>query len=911
MSPFYRPYEKMINTMRPVFLFLFISVLFTFSCTTDEVAEEEITFNLPAGFELEELYCPSCHEHGSWVALTEDDRGRMYASDQHGELYQFDIPARGDTLDSLQVKPLDLDIGHAHGLLWAFNSLYVAVNRQDSTGIRGSGIYRIMDTDQDRELDSVQLLLKLEGQGEHGPHSFALAPDGRSLYFVAGNHTDIPESFSSRLPKNWGSDNLFPAYRDARGHAARIGPPGGWIARFDPAGENWELIAAGFRNPFDIAFNGDGELFTYDSDMEWDLGMPWYRPTRVCHVSSGADFGWRTGSGKWPAYYPDNLPAVVGMRQGSPTGILMANDLNFPAQYRDGMFILDWSFGTIYFVDLEPAGSTYQGTASEFFSGTPLPLTDAIAGKDGSLYFATGGRKLVSHFYRLTYTGSETEEDAQLTAGSTEAELRTLRRSLESFHGKRSPEAAALAWAHLNHPDRFIRYAARLALEHQDPETWEDRLWEETDPVRKIQGTIALARHAQASIPSSAFELLHAIEWESLDRAQQLDLLRAYALMMIRRGDPDPTQRQKVIDRLQAHFPSGDPLMNREISELLVYLEDKSATAACLDLLEQHAADTVNTDPDLLSVKVTNRSEQYGPAIQGMLDSMPPTESIHYAVLLSRTDLGWTHEMRERYFDWFFEALNRTGGMSYKGFLDNIRLAALDKVPETDRDYFRERSGFFSPAQALADLPQPEGPGKVWTIPEIWDLFNPDSTDYEGNIEKGRVVYQAAMCITCHRMEGEGGIIGPDLTQLHTRFKRGDLLYSIVNPSEEISDQYAFTMFELKDGTKKYGGIVRETDKAYAIITNPYDVTNTASVAKEDILEMGPSPVSPMPPGLLNRLNGEEIADLFAYLLDREEVEEVGIGKSEVGSGKSAIRLFASLREVGIGKSEIGNRDRK
>ena len=92
--------------------------------------------------------------------------------------------------------------------------------------------------------------------------------------------------------------------------------PQGWIARTDPDGKEWELIAAGMRNPFDIAFNRDGELFTYDADMEWDIGEPWYRPTRVNHVISGAEFGFRNGSGKWPAYYIDSFGAVVGHRTG-------------------------------------------------------------------------------------------------------------------------------------------------------------------------------------------------------------------------------------------------------------------------------------------------------------------------------------------------------------------------------------------------------------------------------------------------------------------------------------------------------------------------------------------------------------------------------------------------------------------
>ena len=56
-------------------------------------------------------------------------------------------------------------------------------------------------------------------------------------------------------------------------------------------------MATGFRNEFDAALNEDGELFTYDADMEMDVGTPWYRPTRICHVVSGGEFGWRYGTG--------------------------------------------------------------------------------------------------------------------------------------------------------------------------------------------------------------------------------------------------------------------------------------------------------------------------------------------------------------------------------------------------------------------------------------------------------------------------------------------------------------------------------------------------------------------------------------------------------------------------------------
>jgi len=336
------------------------------SAEPQKVTLADISFELPADFELEELYSPSDNEQGSWVALAQGPDDTMFACDQYGKIYSFKAPAQGSSLSKEDVKPLDLDIGEAHGLHWAFNSLYVAVNKRWRDEVpddeeRGSGVYRITDSDNDGQLDKVDMLLKLNGAGEHGPHSFVTSPDGKELYFIAGNHVLVPESLkeNSRLPNNWGEDNLFTPYLDARGHANDIKAPGGWIAKFNPEGTDWELISAGYRNPFDMAFNKDGELFAYDADMEWDIGMPWYRPTRICHVTSGSEFGWRTGSGKWPAYYPDALPAVHDLEQGSPTAVLAADGLNFPGKYKNGLLIMDWSFGTIYFIDLKPDGRSY------------------------------------------------------------------------------------------------------------------------------------------------------------------------------------------------------------------------------------------------------------------------------------------------------------------------------------------------------------------------------------------------------------------------------------------------------------------------------------------------------------------------------------------------------------------------
>jgi hypothetical protein len=275
----------------------------------------------------------------------------------------------------------------------------------NAAGRYASGLYRVTDTDGDDRLDRVELLRAFEGDGEHGPHGVVLDADG-SLLVVAGNYTGLPEPLERcRRPRNWAEDVLLPPLDDPNGHAVGIHAPGGWVARTDAEGRRWELVAAGFRNPYDLALSSDGELFTYDSDMEWDVGMPWYKPTRVLHVVSGAEFGWRAGSGNWPADSFDALPAVDELALGSPTGLVFGSATRFPAPWKDALFAGDWAYGRLFAVFLEPDGASYRGHHEVFASGQPFAVTDVVAGGDGALYVTVGGRKSQSGLYRIAWVG--------------------------------------------------------------------------------------------------------------------------------------------------------------------------------------------------------------------------------------------------------------------------------------------------------------------------------------------------------------------------------------------------------------------------------------------------------------------------------------------------------------------------
>ena len=414
------------------------------------------------GFKVELLYSVPGDKHGSWVNLCTDNKGRLLVSDQFGGLYRITPPASGETLSATDVQPVPANIRAVNGMVWAFDALYVGVNDYEQK--MQSGLYRITDSNDDDQLDKVELLRAMQSKRDHGVHAVVPTPDGKGLFLITGNNTLPPElAETSQVRQVWGEDHLLPSFPDGRGHNRGKLAPGGIIYRVDPKGKTFEAYASGFRNIFDAAVNRDGELFTYDADMEYDFNTPWYRPTRICQVVSGAEFGWRNGAGKRPPFYADNLPGVLDIGPGSPTGMTFGYGAKFPAKYQNALYALDWSWGKLYAVHLKPDGSTYTATKEEFVTGAPLPITDAIIHPgDGAMYFTIGGRRVQSGLYRVTYVGDESTEPVEVKVEENKA--RTTRHELEAFHGRQDPGAIKAAWPHLSNSDRFIRFAARTAI---------------------------------------------------------------------------------------------------------------------------------------------------------------------------------------------------------------------------------------------------------------------------------------------------------------------------------------------------------------------------------------------------------------------------------------------------------------
>ncbi len=851
-----------------------------FSKTAIEENPKIKKLRLPEGFAAEHIYSPSANEQGSWVAMAFDDKGRLITSDQYGRLYRLKIPAIGSASVKPEVEKLligtgigadTMGMGYSQGLLYAFNSLYVMVNNSKGNRnfTRHSGLYRLQDTNGDDQFDKVSFLKSMDGDGEHGPHSVKLSPDGKSLYVISGNHTDVPPMDAYRLPNNWKEDNLFPHIKDPRGHANDRWAPGGWVANVDPEGKRWELVSAGYRNAYDLAFNEVGDMFVYDSDMEWEFGLPWYRPTRVMHATSGSEFGWRQATNKWSATYPDNLPAVINIGQGSPTNLIHLKDAKFPAKYKHTLLAFDWSFGIVHGINLKPSGSSYTGQSEEFLSGLPLPLTDGVIGPDGALYFMTGGRRLESDVYRVSYVGNESA--APLPAEPINA-ANALRRSIEKFHtGGPNAEAVKTVWPHLKSMDRFIRYAARLALEHQPVETWQDLAIAEKDPISSTQSLLALIRIGKGDKQNEILNSLTKINFKALSEAQKIDVIRTIEMAFFRMGAPSEANKVKVIFYLNPHFPSNTAELNKLLSKVLLYLDAPGMiqkTLTQMKLKDEPGA----TDNMLASARNSNdlilRSTQYGGDIANTLAFLPPMQQTWYANVLTMAKKGWTAADRETYFKWFNNAFNYKGGNSYVGFIDRARKNALKNVPEDKKAYFDKLSGaelLSSNGNNLVSSAYPKGPGKNWQVSSGLPIVEKGLTDR--NFEQGKAMYVATTCKACHSMRGEGGATGPDLTQLYTRFSAKDMIEAISEPNKSISDQYAATQFTLKNGNSIVGRLVNEDKLTYYVSQNPYAPESLEKVLKKNVSSTKLSNVSIMFQGLMNSLNEEEFKDLMAYLM--------------------------------------------
>ena len=776
------------------------------------------------GFKVELVYSIPKETQGSWVCMNAMPDGRLIVCDQYDKgLFLVTVPKPGER-GKVVVEPLKLTyngkpFGMCQGLCWAFDALYAVQNGPDS------GLYKITASKNGGTLDTVELLRKLEGGGgEHGPHAVMKHPDGNRLTVVCGNQTKMVKYDTTKVPAHWGEDHLLPRLPDGNGFMTGQNGPGGCIYNVTPDGKAWELFSIGFRNQYDAAYDTNGDLFTYDADMEWDFNTPWYRPTRVCQVTAGSEFGWRNGAGKYPAYYADNLPGICDIGPGSPTGVCFGTGAKFPGKYQNALFVCDWSYGKLYAVHMTPDGSVNKGTAEEFVSGTPLPLTDiTVNPTDGAMYFTTGGRKVQSGLYRVTYTGSES------TAPTPTA------------------EKTQVVVADIGSAERFARFYARIALEQQDTKLWAGKALAETNPTAKIHAILALVRSSAAcpqhdkegkhqgdpALRGKILESLAKLDFTKLSVEQRLDLIRVYHVLFNRFGMPTDAERTAWLAKFEPSFPTGQRYVDGELCQVFVYLQGPKTAKKTVALLAE-----------------------------------APTqeEQMEYARALRVLKTGWTPALRKTYFEWFVKAQTYKGGNSFAKFVLMMKADAMKTLSAAELVALKPVIDA-KPTGSGTIVAKPRDFVKEHTLNALAPVVEAKLISGGRDFDKGRKLFAGTNCFACHRFDGEGGSSGPDLSGLAGRMGTRDLLESILDPNKEVSDQYQAVDIALLDGGSVSGRIVNLNGDTIMVMTNMLDPNGLVSVNQKNVDVMKPSKQSMMPAGLLDTLSDDDATDLMAYLL--------------------------------------------
>jgi len=844
------------------------------------VATAAESLAVPPGFKVELLHSAEADE-GSWICMTIDDKGRLIISPQDDKqpLLRVTLTRAGQVAN---IESVPAPVHQAMGLCYAHDSLYL-----NGHGPNGTGLYRLVDADHNDRFDTneVHFLKKIPGEGEHGYHAVVEGPD-KMIYVMNGNHTKLPEGVATNSPhKNYREDFLLPRLWDANGHAVGILAPGGQLFRTDPEGKRWELLLAGFRNSYDFAFNAEGEIFTFDSDMEWDWGLPWYRPTRILHCVQGGEYGWRSGSSKWPDYFADSLPAATDIGIGSPTGVKFGTKSKFPEVYRQALYALDWSYGRIFAVHLRPEGSTYTGAYEVFVKGTPLNVSDLEFGRDGAMYFITGGRGTQSGLYRVSYDGQSRSVPSPPVVGSEyvseppltwrelrqAAKARELRHKLESFQGRTDPRAIDFVWPHLASEDRFLRTAARIALEWQDVKLWQDRALNETSPQGGLTALLALARCGGRDTQDGLLRALAKFPLDSLNEEQQLEKLRVIELSFIRQGRPEPGLAKLAREKLDAHCPARSERLNRELVQLLVYLNAPDVISKTLELLAQaptqeEQIEYIYTLRNVKSGWTPSQREQYfrwfTTAKQGGRGDVSYPRGGTYYVWTNQVLASRTHPLN--LLRWFKEAGREYGdGSSFPKYLVNIRKDAIATLTSAELTALAP----LLEVNLAAPAWKPTRERKFvqdWTVAEL----EPRLAQVAGgrDFASGKAAFNDAQCIQCHRFDNQGGSVGPELTGVSSKYSRRDILESLLEPSKVISDQYQNVNIVKTDGDTVSGRITDENAERLIVLPNMLAPEATVAIPLAEVASRQPSKVSPMPTGLMNQLTADEILDLLAYL---------------------------------------------
>ena len=771
----------------------------------------------PTGIDLDSqgnVWVVSCHTHF---------RPSSYQGPEFDEILVFDSEGKNRRVFYNKTKT-------TMQLLWGADGwLYVAQRDR---------ILRVKDSDNDGVGDTEETIAGLDTLADY-PHN---GLSGMTW------HTDGGLIFS--LGENFGKDWTL---RGSDGKSL-VGRGEGGVFHCTKAGEDIRRIAKGFWNPFGLWMRSDGVLFAAEND-------PGSRPPcRLLHVVDGGDYGFQYVYGSAPVHpfvcWEGQLRGTLGMIHPSGEGPCAVVGLG------GGVMIPSWSNHCIDYYPLRWQGATLQAQRIELLRGSDMfRPTGMVRKNDREYYFAdwvSPSYELhgMGRLWKLTIDPDRADwlvkEPQEWTSEAQLAER--LRSGLGLSDAERSLEAL-FGWVQGSDPylaDAAQRELARIARD------WSQAQWQALPSERRVDAFVAMRK-------------------EDFQNPRWVQMLWS---------DPDPEIRFEALRWI------ADGVWKEYLPEVLKMLEDPAleyrlfeAALATTNTLKGDPSQGV-TDAKMLVERITQPNTPARIAAYAM--RLAPVEHqglgiVELKHLLDRNDPDLTREVvrslalrKDQESQELLEKIARDASMD-----EPFRLDALAGLIGTSQPTARAlvESLAKGPEGSLAREaqrvlrqsgldPEVRSGGSTSRPPRSLDQWLEALGGLDGapDPQAGRRIFfhvAGAACSQCHRHEGRGNVVGPDLSLIAKQGTPREILQSILEPNREVAPQFYTTHLELTDGSDFTGILLRSSSNE--VYRNGFG--QEVTFQKSEIQDRKELRSSLMPSGLLDTMSDREVRDLLAFLL--------------------------------------------
>ncbi len=793
------------------------------------------------------------------IGIAVDSLDRIFVLESHTHLRPADYD--GPKSDQIKIfedvdsdgQPEKITIfadGFKEGVNLAFSPeghLYLVTSR---------AVWQLFDRDGDGRSEDRKKVLELAEPDKVYAHSALLgitfSPDGW-MYVSRGNT-------GGALWKLVGTDSSsVTGYGD-----------GGNVVRARPDGSRLEEVATGFWNPMDLKFDATGHLLTADNDPD-SRG-----PNRLVDVVPGGDYGYQSlfgGSGinpylAWNGELPGTLPYALGLGE-APSGLLDASLAALPPDYQGQMLCSIWEESRIVRIDLQPKGVSLMGSTRVIVQGGEdfRPVAFA-ADSQGTVYFTDWVlRNYPNHQRGRIWKLAARKEVAteKPKKRSALAQPDSASKPLRVVYNTGPHTSFEYLAKRLTSEDHFLRHAAITILSRSGYREKLVEATEHSDSKVRVGALLALQKSGYQPDKKLMQKLLtdadarvrqRAMMWvgksgmvalkQDLDKSlavgmPSLLLFETY-LETIRHLQPE------FLNTYQNRTESHTKKIERPLPENFIemFIQDSSRPTA----VRAMAVKMLENPAQKVGLLLALLEKEKNPKLQ--------TEVVRS--LANVPDLA----VAERLFD-----LAKSKSTSA-----NVRAEALLALSRQPCDFSVKIKPLQDDASQEVKLeaarylrlygaaPLPKQPATY----EAWKK----SAQKGGDAPRGRKVFYSvqAVCSSCHAIEGRGGDLGPDLTNVGQSKSRDQLIRAILLPSAEISPEWQGWHVDLKNGESYLGRQIDVGEKEIDLYTQD---KGFVTFQKKDVKDYGMSQTSLMPEGLQNQLTVQDMRDLLAFLQSREK----------------------------------------